>query len=731
MTGQQFKYFLMDGSGRFYAYSNGLVSLVSTPSPLFATPDGWLDIVIQRERGPKYFALDRSFSLPLNYVKDGAAIVKNSFYKKGFEDKLYQVIAKQRMYWQEATGFLFDENGNKILDENGNPILSESMPDFGFYYSLTYKGEVDLSTFVHSGAKVSCSIMEGDYVKLIKAFENTQYAIPLDPSIIVQMDGIQLVQSASWVVGGEQLDNHVLGLFFVSIEAVSSIGASTQNLKGVSNTLPDIWNIQESFLQTYNTDTTVTLTWDFYATMAWLNPLFDPQNGTYMQLQLIILKDVSTTPAITTIQQFGGGSASALYGHEQHFSGSMTIAIPAGHRASLFMNITHSSSASRVTYKTDNSTVTASYLYTHKASLISAMRPFDLFKAIAAKMGIVNVQSNFLQTYNYIVLATGDSLRGFNKSMIKTSLHDFYQSWNCLFPIAMGVRNGVLILELKEDFVKYDNPIALGQCSNLKTSISTDYVFNTLKIGFPVQDMQDVNGRQEFNNTHTYTSSVTRVTKELNLVSKYRADCFGAEFMRINLEGKVTTDDKGDDTVFFLHIEKRAVSGRTIIFTYYKLDRSRNPYISRGLLQPGTVFNTWLSPTHCLLRQGRFLRSCFYQMDDQSLVFQTTEKNNNLAFLSYNGEAPVIENADVPISSLGERLFTPVLMEFDTIVPRDWTDLIKEDPMRCYSFINDGVTYVGLPKKDSHRPADQKAQTYQLLSAPFNDLTNLINYNGE
>ena len=730
MIGPQFLYFLVDAGGRFYYDNNGVLAISGTPVPLTSTPDGWLDIAIAKQRGPKYFALDRSFTLPLNFVNDGASIVKNLYYNKGVEALLYLRIAQRALYWQQNTGFLTDQDGNPILDQNGNPILTEQIGEYGFYHTQLYKGEIDFSKFLHSGPKVTAPIMEGDYVKLIKAFENTVYDIPMNPYILVQMDGVQLVQKATWVVGGEQHDNHVLGMNFVAQEAISSIGASSQTLTGVSNTLPDLWNVGQSFLQTFNVDTDVTLTWDFIATPTIFVPLFNPDDGTYMQLQLAVLKDVHTIIYQQNIQQFGGGAASDLFGHPQHFQGSLTITIPAGCRVILYMNVTHKSQATNIAYVSENSLITANYSYTHKTSYVRAMRPFDLFKAISAKMGITNVRSSFLQKYEYIVVTTGDGMRGIPTADVHTSLLEFYNSFNSIFPIALGVQDGVLILELKEDLVQYTDVIDLGEISNLKASPATDYLFNTIKIGFPEQNYTDVNGKYEFNNTHIYTTPITKVTKELTLVSKYRGDCFGAEFARINLEGKTTTDSAADDTVFFLHINAQRESDPNVIFNYWKLDRQRNAYVTGGLPKPAGVFNLWLTPKQCLLRQGRFLHSCFYQMDDQYLVFQSTEKNSAVAISSYNGQPPVIENANVSIGSLGAPLFTPNLLEFDTQVPLNLLDRFRSNPYAAYSFTNAGVQYFGLPQKDTIRPADNKWQSYQVLSAPSNNLLNLIGYNG-
>ena len=63
-------YFLMNQANESYYVASGVVMTSSSPKPLQFSPDGWRNIQIVNQRNAKYFAMDRSFTVPLDYVKD-------------------------------------------------------------------------------------------------------------------------------------------------------------------------------------------------------------------------------------------------------------------------------------------------------------------------------------------------------------------------------------------------------------------------------------------------------------------------------------------------------------------------------------------------------------------------------------------------------------------------------------------------------------------------------------
>jgi hypothetical protein len=400
--------------------------------------------------------------------------------------------------------------------------------------------------------------MEGGTSKLLKAHENTLYDIPIpaDDFVFVNMDGIKLQQKATWIAAGQQRDSHTVPMTMVSQEGITSVGATTQELARVANQASDLWNSGACLLTIGSKPSTVTLDYDFTVD-AQADLEFGNNNGV-LELQLIILTGGDAIYSTQILKQFADKIENF---QNTRFLGTVTFDAPAESRVILYMYLPLYPTETTIIYNGETSLFNASYSYTHTPSLVPAMRPLSLFKAIAAKMGIVEAHSELLDRYKDVVVTCGDAIRGLPNPSIKTSMNDFYKSFNTITCGALAIEKEILKFEEKRVFARYSDPIDLGESKGLKVSIAKDHQFNTIKIGFPEQNYEDVNGRHEFNNTHVYTTPITRTTKELDLVSVYRADAYGVEFTRINFGGKTTTDSKSDNSVFMLHIEDRIVSG--------------------------------------------------------------------------------------------------------------------------------------------------------------------------
>jgi hypothetical protein len=707
MQGKDFIYFLFDeNNNSYYAYGD-TVLLSAALKPLEFTPDGWKKIQLQNVRNPTYFAIDRTFSVPLDYVKDGAQILKYIYTNFGIEAKVYMAICEQRLYF-DAT-------------------------HYGFYYTLLYKGEIDLANYKHDGTKVTVNIMEGGMVKFLKAYENTTYEIPVDvpDAVNVLGDGIELKQSASFIVLDSQ--NTFNGNHSVPLTLLSQESIDTLNIKGVDRVQlggsgPGDQNnkLAHDGLWFYraSTNAPISIKWDFKMT-AQLNPGISP--NPFVELFLVVrnLRDDGSVVGFTVLNQFNGPIATY---RKNHFTGTATITgIEPDSSLYLFMgiNIIGSSGDRAVSFFYDNTdpfdfSITDA-VYRHRSTTFKALRPLYVFQQLISKMtnGAYAGHSDYLQNaINDVVVTCGDAIRNIPGSVVKTSLRDFFTSYNSDFGLGMGMLGNELRLEQKTFWVQYTDVIDLGEVSKLKHTPAADLLINNIKIGTPDQKYDDVNGKQEFNTTHEYSAPVTRIAKELNLVKAYRSDCYGIEFTRLNLDGKDTTDNDSDNDVFQIHIEDTPQPDGT-----WKLDRFLNAGAT-GLLTPATVFNLYLTPARGMQRNGNYIRSLFYKLDAKYLTFQTSKKNDAVV------AGGVTENADIQIASLPAPLFSCNYLEFETKVPIDTLDLLAANPLKAFAGTWAGFSFVGIPNKINIQPGDNAAQTFQLLASPTTDLTQLITIDG-
>lgn len=685
MQGPEFIYFLMDEQFRTYSVENGIVTSSMQAKPLQFTPDGWQDMSIQNHRNHKYFAMDRSFTIPLAFVEDGAQILKNIYYNQGIEAKLFLVICKQELFI-DAT-------------------------EFYFYYKLFYKGEVDFLTFKHEGYKVTVNIMEGGLPKLVKANEGVKYELPLNvpEAIKIKFDGIILKQRLSYRVVQDEYTGLALQSHFVPVVFLNKEGASVGIATG-SQSLSDsdafMMDNENTFDQAIKIDGSV----KFQIKYAALN---------YRLIFFIRKEDNSTV----TVFDSGVMPTSNNVDYTIPFTINTTLFS----KSELYMRATYQIDASPqngngrkiVYYQTD---ISITFDFRYPVTYVKALRPRYVFEQLTAKNtdNAYQAQSNLLDQYKTIVLTSGNGLRSILDADIKTSLSEFFNSFNAVLCIGMGERNGKLTIEKKRDWIDYSTSINLGEVKNHKVSHSLDHTFKTIKTGYKEQEYDDVNGKNEFNNSHLYTTVITRNATELNLISDYRADCYGAEFIRINLDGKSTTDNRGDNAVWMIHIKPDPIID-PIEGVVYELDRSLNSFAT-GLAEIATLFNMFLSPKQNFYRSGPFIHSCFYKQDPTYIKFQTTEKASGL---SVSSPVLVDEDADVEVAALDPALFLPVVHEFETQVPFNLMDLLGTNPLQTFLWTVDGLQYKGIPVKIGMQPEGNEAQVYQMYSAPDNNLTKL------
>lgn len=702
MIPQEFLYFIQDENYNCY-YANG-ESIMKTAkgSPLVFSPDGWQEVSIQNQRNSKYFALDRSFTIPLSFVEDGAQIIKTLYYTQGIEAKLFLTIARRELY----------------IDQT----------HYGFYYKLFYRGELDLSTFKHDGPKITCNVMEGGLPKLIKAHENTKYELDLTESVKVKMDGIVLnfktqftsfdavyQAKANPPFNDSDIFTSWLSFYKTSVEG-NELGVVINNMinfqfEGVPNYATD----DNYFLRAVEP---VVLDMDF-------NFQFNVKKTTlgndgYARIQLI-------RSSGQIVHQFINLDLNAgSFNQDYNITTSIGVSLQADERLFLVVALFIATGAggsdpatTTLTMKECNSSI--QYKYRHRTTYIQALQGHTLFHKIIRKMSDSKYSpfpSSIMTENRNVVFTSGDALRGLTGAKIKTSLSDFFGAVNAVFGVGLGMKGDQLRLEEKSYWVDPTDVVDLGSVAKLKVSNATEYIINTIKTGYVEQTYDDVNGRDEFNNTHNYTTPITRVQKELNLVSQYRADCYGIEFTRFNLDGKTTTDNSGDNDVFMIAVnpipKQDPVEG-----TYYELDRTLNQGTT-GLIEPLSVFNLFLTPKRNLLRNGSFVRSHFFKVDNGKIVFQTTEKNSAVV------SGGVTERAEVEIASLDSPLFVPILFEFETETPANLVELLEQSPMKVLQFTYKGETYKAIPVKVGIEPSSRQAQTFTALALPTNDFTKLI-----
>ena len=710
MQGSDFLFCLQNASNGFWQPdNNGLATVNNNPYFLKFAPDGHSDIEIKNIRNKKYWGIDRTVSLPLTYINDGALILKDIFYKLGIEETVYLVICQQKLDYTAGV-------------------------NYGYWYKQIYRGEVYLSTFMHTDAKVTCTTLEGGIPKHLKANENTVYEFPFtDPAAIyLKEDGINLHEKLNYQ---DTSATHIpllrWGTVFINPTNFLNNEGDHVGLLESGQDLQDISGLS------------------FAARMALTNCILTNTGTSVISLTIagrveFVCTGMVSLPAYAFRLQFATSNmtipdyntsfhvvntAAMVVGQTYTIDYSITVPLAVGER--LFCIGTYfggPGSNAEITY-TANSKMSISFLSILTPTYIKAFRGQYLFEQLINKITegeFTSELSSYLATHYDKVFTCGNAIRGFSDAVLKISFADFWQFWDCFDSVALTTKTlgKTVNISTKVNAVDKVNIIDLPEPSNLKISVSKDYLYNEVEIGYPdiKNDVGMLNGKEEFNTGYLFSVGTTKSPAKISKISTIQASCYEIEKIRITTVAKDTTDNKNDNNVYVLHIED-ALQPAGLAPAHYRLDRSLNSGAT-GLTENATVFNIALSPKRMLFNNGPFLRSSLYLADMKILAYKSSDRNSALS------AAGITENADVQILDLGDKFFYPVLFDFEVPAPDNLLELLDANPLQVFRFPFYGINYTGIAVNVSVAPSSRKAQTYRLLSTSENDLTQLIKYFG-
>ena len=505
---------LLNENGASFYLDNGVVKLSIPPKPLHNMFEGWADIVINYGRSAKYWGLERSYSSSYKFVKDGATILRSLLYgDRSIESKVYLGLLK----WNSENGL----------------------------YELYYKAEIDLiQADDDPKTGITVQVMQDGAAKYIKANEGVTYEIDCD-ELTVNMDGILYTEIANFQMPDVDLqeDRYTLPISFINSEGISvGISVSSQEFERLpSGIAPYVADSFNCFFNNYKEPLTLKVEGLIKATN--LESVSQPNAA------LLIVDQNAVTRTVF--------NDSILPFETKSIIVNETFTLASGDRLFLIWveffalnSFNFAGSYLKLTFDTR-----------FQATECLANRPLSVFKELVADMtdGRFTGVSTLLEANEDLVLTSGDAIRGIANPKMKTTFSDFYESFGKILGGAVGINYHTqeVLFEKKEYFL--DNSIEildLGEVSNLKISVAKELVYNTIKVGYNSNKTEDAVARQEVNAGQLYSTPITRVKSELNLIVPYRTDIFGIENVRQKYFDLPNTDAQADNSVFVLHIAR-------------------------------------------------------------------------------------------------------------------------------------------------------------------------------
>lgn len=646
-------------------------------------PIEWDESSLRWQRSDLYKGLTRDFSLPFEFVKDGAKILRAAYYLEGVEAEAELIV--------------------------------EAYRGLATAYVEVYRGEFDFSGFKDREDSVICPLADKGVESMIKARENVTYELDLSKSLTsVEIPKIAPTKrgfstpfsiASGWrlvvpaVIAGSA--NFPLGTVQFNSASSGEFGPESE-MVALSN--------NAHFFQSVGSEIV-----HFSFRLSIGNVNFYRGSAVY-QLKIIDSDlHLYSNPVIT-----GAGVLDF----------NLTIYTQPGKRYFMYFERMTSDLAARdllsPTINADLSNIEASYTEEVTSHVVKAFRASEVFGQLIYLMtdfapGVTRSKSSLLERSRNLFITSGEGIRGLEDAKLKTSFKDFFQSMKSVLGACFGVEDGVAVLENYAYF--YNKTLTaynVGEVTEAEISTAENYMFSRVAVGYKNQDYDVSLGREEFNTEQEYSTPLTRQENSLDLISPYRADHFGIDKAR--LEGEASnvdrTDSKTDNDVFMVYS-----NGQTSAPGVYVAQTSGEFQEVFGLSGRPNVINLALSPKRNLLRHGDFLSG---SVSPALGLFKFETSAKDVELVSKINDETIIERANLFTGSLPPPLFLPVIANVTTPIGVEALQQLKTRNTGVISFRFRGATFRGFILGAEANLSRSAEVNLELLLSPDSDLSKLI-----
>lgn len=328
---------------------------------------------------------------------------------------------------------------------------------------------------------------------------------------------------------------------------------------------------------------------------------------------------------------------------------------------------------------------------------IDAVKPSTLLNRLLKSMnggqdGITGEIATGVDTrLDNTLLLAAESVRGLEGAKFRTSYTKFCNWMSAEFgfvPVVDDASKKVTFVH-RESLFKDTEVKDLGDdCTEFQYTVNEGLIHARVRVGYDKVDYDSVNGRDEFRWTNSYETGVTLTDTSLDLISPYRADAYGIEFLAAK-RGEETTDDGSDNDVFMAGAMVNDAGSR------YELIRGGD-YAVTGVISPDTMFNGMYAQRFMVAANEKYIGAFA-----TGLTCASAEGNGDA---SVGG---VRTDADLDITG---RLFTVGEVEVETgnqSVPSDLGGYI--------TLVKNGLTYKGYVKEAGFGVGKAQAVRYTLI----------------
>lgn len=269
------------------------------------------------------------------------------------------------------------------------------------------------------------------------------------------------------------------------------------------------------------------------------------------------------------------------------------------------------------------------YSARNKPVNIDAFSPKKLLSSLLSRMG-VSLSGDIVSGSMPIPwMMAAESVRGIKDAKVHTSFSKFCDFAKALLGYDYEILdNSVRFRHMNNFFVNETKE--LDHVSNMELSVDESLIYSGVEIGFDKQDYDEINGRDEFHFKSSFSTGLDIKDNILSLISPYRADCYGLEFLA-NERDEESKDTDSDNDIFIVHARK---DGDRLVLV--REENGGAICAVTGVLFPDTIFNASYSPRNMLLVNKERLGIC-----TDYLSFTASDGNSSISIGGVSETLPI------------------------------------------------------------------------------------------
>lgn len=250
---------------------------------------------------------------------------------------------------------------------------------------------------------------------------------------------------------------------------------------------------------------------------------------------------------------------------------------------------------------------------------------------------------------------------------LTTSFKDAVASLDVVWNIGIGIETvgNKERIRLEQLSYFYNNNVTIRlplQVKKVKRYKAVNYYYSGLEFGNEKGgDYQEAMGLDEYNTKSTFTTIINRVKETYSKISKYRTDSYGMEFARRKPKSLNDTEDTPYDTDNFMMDLKRGYLPTVFEQRKWQDDFEKEP---TGVFNPESATNLRFSPFNCLLRHSWWFGGGFKKYLTDYVSYGSSKSNSQLK-TKLLGKNEYSENGSIINSELMKPRFFPEWIEFE------------------------------------------------------------------